>query len=256
MIRRTQLASLIRFAYYFSLHIQAVSIHIMSIRKVITALSTFFLAHVAAADSPAMSDRSRDNLMVVVRESIGMNRVEDRLSPTGKMKAKLPDGHEIEIELASWEFIGDTHVRFVFDGPTSMANATPNDLEQLGLSDVESAMAVALKNIKRTYGEPTASLWQDGVYSVEGKSADLNSSYFLDRTYWLGLQKEYPEGIIVGLPKRGALLFAPLTNTRGVEELRKSIGTLHSTSGRLRVSSALFLFKDGTWSVFQAPVTH
>ena len=226
----------------------------MRLVNVLAALGSVFLQAAALAQSPAMPERTRENLMVVVRESIGANRAEDALTPTGKAKAKLPDGREIEFEMASWEFIGDTHIRFVFDGPQIMINATPQDLERLGIKGVDEALSLALANLKRVYGEPSASPWEGGLMSVTGKSPDLNSSYFLDRAYWQGLLKSHPEGLVVSVAKRGGLLYTPLSNTKAVEGLKRGVAYLHSSSQRLRVSSALFLFKDGKWSVFQAPV--
>ena len=55
---------------------------------------------------------------------------------------------------------------------------------------------------------------------VKGSSPDLDSSYFLDKEFWNELLKQHPE-----------------------------------RSRRLRISSALYLYKDGKWSVFQAPAT-
>jgi hypothetical protein len=191
--------------------------------------------------------------MVVVRESLGANRTEDAFSPTGKLKAKLPDGQEIEMEMASWEFIGDTHIRFVFDGPEVMINATPQDLEQLGIKSVEEALALALANIKRVYGEPTAMPWEGSLMQVRGSSPDLNSSYFLDRTYWQSLLKAHPEGLVVSVPSRGDLLYVPLPDTKAVDVLKHRVADLYAKSESLRVSSALYLFKEGKWSVFQSP---
>jgi hypothetical protein len=115
-------------------------------------------------------------------------------------------------------------------------------------------LALAITNIKRVYGEPSAKPWEGGLMQVQGKSPDLDSSYFLDRSYWQSLLKSHPEGLVVSVAKRGGLLFAPLSDARAVERLKKSVAYLHASSERLRVSSALFLFKDGKWSVFQAPV--
>lgn len=225
---------------------------LMKFISVLTAfaclVSTFATAQVSA---PA---NTRENFMVVVRESIGANRTEDALNPTGKVKAKLADGREVEFEMASWEFIGDTHIRFVFDGPQYMVNATPKDLERLGISGVDDALALALANIKRVYGEPVATPWTGGLVSVEGKSPDLNSSYFLDRAYWVALAKANPEGVVVAVPKRGGLLYTPASNTQAVKGLKLAVGELYSSSQRQRVSSALYLFKDGKWSVFQAAI--
>ena len=89
---------------------------------------------------------------------------------------------------------------------------------------------------------------------VEGKSPDLNSSYFLDRAYWLALSKNHPEGVIVCVPKRGGLLYASLSNMQAVDALKRNVWELYASSQRLRVSSALYLFKNGKWSVFQAAI--
>lgn len=56
------------------------------------------------------------------------------------------------------------------------------------------------------------------------------------------------------MAKRGGLLYAPLSDTTAVDGLKRGVAYLHSSSQRLRVSSGLFLFKEGKWSVFQAPV--
>ena len=224
----------------------------------LTRASLLFLLALASLPSIAQTasgpDRSRENLMVVVRESIGANRPEDTFTPTGKGKATLPDGRVIEMEMASWEYIGDTHIRFVFDGPRVMINATPQDLSQLGLKGVDDALVLALANFKRVYGEPSAKPWEGGLMQVKGKSPDLDSSYFLDRSYWQSLLKDHPEGLVVSVAKRGGLLYTPVSDSKAVERLKRGVAYLHSSSERLRVSSALFLFKDGKWSVFQAPV--
>jgi hypothetical protein len=223
----------------------------MTAIRALIAILAVFVSLGSIAQTP---DRSRDNLMVVVRESMGANRPDDAFVPTGKVKAKLPDGRVIEMEMASWEYIGDTHIRFVFDGPQMMINATPQDLSKLGLSGVDDALALALANIKRVYGEPSAMPWEGGLMQVKGKSPDLDSSYFLDRAYWQRLLQKHPEGLVVSVAKRGGLLFTPLSDSQSVERLKRGVAYLHSSSERLRVSSALFLFKDGKWSVFQPPV--
>lgn len=79
-----------------------------------------------AAPDPMLS---RNNLMVVLREAMGANKPDEVLKPTGKLHARMPDGREIEVDMAHYELIGDMQVRFVFDGTRSMRNATPEDLQ-------------------------------------------------------------------------------------------------------------------------------
>ncbi|MET0983429.1 MAG: hypothetical protein ABWY02_15095 [Telluria sp.] len=196
---------------------------------------------------------SRDKLMVVLREAMGANKPDEGLKPTGKLRARMPDGREIEVEMAHYELIGDMQVRFVFDGAQSMRNATPEDLARFGLTAGE-ALRVAVGNVKRVYGNPRSLPWTGGVMQVKGKSPDLDSSYFLDRAFWTELGSRHPAGVVVAVPKRGGLLYVPAADVEAVNGLRKGIASLYSSSGSLRVSSALYLFKDGKWSVFQAPI--
>ena len=197
-------------------------------------------------------NRGTRNLMAVLRESMGANKQEETLKPLGKLKGTLPDGEEVKLELAAFEFLGDMHIRFVFDAPLVMHNATPEDLSRLKLNP-NVALELAVANIKRVYGTPKAMPWRGGVMLVQGKSPDLDSSYFLDRDFWRSVLKQHREGLAVAVPKRGGLLFTPLRETEAVESLRKGVAYLHSSSEQMRISSALYLFKDDRWTVFQPP---
>lgn len=208
----------------------------------------------AAAQTGPAVDKTADNLMVVIRETPGANKQDEALEPLGKLRAGLADGKEVELELASFKFLGDMQIRFVFDGPVSMLNATPQDLARLHLNS-KQALTLAVGNIKRVYGDPVARPWTGGLTQVQGKSSDLDSSYFLDRDCWRGLARRHPEGIVVAVPKRGGLLFTPLSNSEAVDGLRKGVGYLYSSSEKMRVSSGLYLYRDDHWTVFQAPWT-
>jgi hypothetical protein len=208
----------------------------------------------AMAQKDLRFNKSADNLMAVLRESIGVNKPDEVLIPGEKGRTILPNGREVVVDFAYFEFIGDMHIRFVFDGPQSMLIATAHDLAQLNLSPDE-AIQVAVANIKRVYGAPIVKPWVGGLMQVQGKSSDLDSSYFLDRDFWRELIREHPEGLVVAVPKRGGLVFTPVTETDVVEHLRKNVAYLYSTSEKMRISSALYLFKDDHWTVFQSPLT-
>jgi hypothetical protein len=88
---------------------------------------------------------------------------------------------------------------------------------------------------------------------VQGSATDLNSSYFLDRDFWRSLQSLHPEGLVVAVPRRGGLVYGPVSDESAVTSLRFSVAALYAGGPGARLSSALYLFKDGRWSVFQAP---
>lgn len=206
----------------------------------------------AASQEAESFDTSAHNLLVVLRESHGENKQDESLQPFGKVRARMPDGSNIEFDTSWYQYLGDMHIRLVFDGPQSMQSASPEDLSRLRLSP-EEALNLAIANLRRVYGAPAVVPWSGGLMQVQGASADLTSSYFLDRDFWQALQGRHPEGLVVAVPRRGGLVYAPVTDEAAVSSLRFSAAALYAGGPGARLSSALYLFKDGQWSVFQPP---
>jgi hypothetical protein len=206
----------------------------------------------AAAPDPDEFDVSAANLLVVLRESPGANKQDERLEPFGKIVRRLDDGRNVEFEASWFQYLGDMHLRLVFDGERRVQSALPQDLERLHLSP-EQALTLAVDNLRRRYGEPVAEPWSGGLMLVRGKSPDLDSSYFLDRSFWQEQARNYPEGIVVAAPARGGLVFARADDMLAVTSLIFSAAVLYTADERKRLSSALYLFKEGRWSVFQPP---
>jgi hypothetical protein len=197
-------------------------------------------------------DTSAANLLVVLRESHGQNKPDEALRPFGKVRGVLADGREVDVDISWYKYLGDMHLRLVFDGGQSMQSASSEDLARLHLTPDE-ALKLAVANLKRLYGAPAAQPWTGGLMQVQGRDPDFNSSYFLDRDFWRTLQAQHPEGLVVAVPRRGGLVYAPAADEAAVESLRFSVAALYAGGPGARLSSALYLFKDGHWSVFQPP---
>ena len=211
-------------------------------------------AFAAAPDEavPETFEVSAANLLVVLRESPGSNKQDEGLQPFGKIAAQLPDGRDIEFEASWFQYLGDMHLRLVFDGEKRVQSALPEDLARLRMNP-EQALARAVDNLRLRYGEPGAEPWTGGLMVVRGRFQDLDSSYFLDRGFWLDQLRSYPEGIVAAVPRRGGLVFARADDDMAVTSLRFSAAALYASNEASRVSSGLYLFKDGRWSVFQPP---
>jgi len=198
-------------------------------------------------------DISAANLIVVLRESLGENKADETLQPYGRVRAQLPDGRRIDLAMSWYQYLGDMHIRLVFDGGQTLQSAAPNDLERLQLTP-EEALELAVANLRRVYGAPAALPWTGPLMQVQGRAPDLASSYFLDREFWLSLAREHPQGIVAAVPQRGGLVFAAADDQEALAALRFSAAALYAGAGGTRISSALYLFKDGRWSVYQAPL--
>ena len=207
----------------------------------------------AAAQTADSFNTSAGNLIVVLRESRGSNKQDESLEPFGKFQVRLDDGREIDVETSWFHYLGDMHIRLVFDGVRSMQSASPDDLLRLRLSP-DAALKLAIANLRRVYGRPTVQPWSGGLMQVQGGAPELNSSYFLDREFWQGQQAQYPEGMVVAVPRRGGLVYAPVSDGAAVASLRFGAAALYAGSGGTGISSALYLFKDSHWSVFEPPL--
>ena len=228
----------------------------MAVFKRLFGLGLGFACMIASAIADPLTDEAVDvsasNLIVVLRESLGENKADESLKPYGRVTAQLPDGRNVELATSWYQYLGDMHIRLVFDAGNSLQSATPNDLERLGLSP-EKALDTAIANLRRVYGAPHAAPWSGGLMQVQGSSTDLASSYFLDRQFWQVQAKSHPEGLIAAVPLRGGLVFASADDEDAVETLRFSAAALYAGAGGTRISSALYLFKDGRWSIYQPP---
>jgi hypothetical protein len=220
-------------------------------RGIVAATSISIVALLAWSSARTQVHENRDNLMAVLREAVAENKQDEALKPVGSKRYMLANGKEVEVDIAAFEFIGDVQIRFVYDGPTAMRTLMRPEFDALGLRP-EQALQVAMANIKRTHGEPTVTQFPaDAMLLTLNNSPDLASSYFLDRDFWRNLLKRHPEGLVVAVPERAALLFAPLSASTGVGFLRDRIAHLHAGSDLKRISSAVYLFKDDRWTVFQ-----
>jgi hypothetical protein len=208
-------------------------------------------ASAAPIDDEA-TDTSATNLIAVLRESRGESKADDSLQPYGRVVAELPDGRRIELATSWYHYIGDMHIRLVFDAGQSLQSATPSDLERLRLTP-EAALDTAVANMRRIYGAPHSTPWSGGLMQVQGRAPDLASSYFLDRPFWAAIAREHPQGVVAAVPQRGGLVYASVEDRDAVETLKFSAAALYAGGNGTQISSALYLFKDGRWSIYQPP---
>jgi hypothetical protein len=222
----------------------------------LAAWAMFVFAALTPALAHSLDDEtfntSATNLLVVLRESRGENKQDEALTPYGTVTVVLRDGREMHLETSWFRYLGDMHIRLVFDGGQTMQSASPEDLVRLQLNP-EEAVDLAVANLRRVYGPPLVRDWGGHLMQIQGGAEDLISSYFLDRDFWRDLQAQYPDGLVVAVPRRAGLVYAPVSDEVAVTNLRFSVAALYAGGTGTRLSSALYLFKDGRWSVFQPP---
>lgn len=222
-----------------------------SLKLIIVIFLSLFTFSILAEEKVKITEQS--NLMLVVRTSLEANKLSANLVPTGPISVQDDEGKTHTLEMAHYEYLGDTHIRFVFDSTETMANATPEEFSKFKLT-AEEAVNVAISNIYRDYGQPKMYKLEHGVYQVQGESPDFDSSYFLDKSLWKNVNAHFKDSIIVAVPARHLLLLAPATDKKAVSFLAENVQSWFKESGSQGVSSALYTYNSGEWTVYQPPL--
>ena len=201
---------------------------------------------VEPAPSPAID---LETLQFVLRERPGANKAAESLALVDPFEVPLPGGGTASMAPAWFDLVGDLQLRLVRDTPEWVFTLHAGELADLKLS-ADEALAIALGNFRRLHGPPMVSDWHN-LRRVGGAAEDVDHRRFLDRALWRGLLAEDPGGLVVALPRTDLLVFAPAADAAAVDSLRQGIPRLHAAGGDCRLSSALYLFKDDRWTVFQ-----
>jgi len=190
-----------------------------------------------------------DTLLFVLRERPGANKPDEAPAQVAAFEVPLPGGAAAAMAPAWFDLVGDLQLRLVRCTPDYVYTLHASELEALKLG-LDEALATALANLHRLHGAPGASAWHN-LQRVGGRSEDVDSAYLMDRAFWRARLAEHPDGLVAAVPRTDLLLFAPLADTASVDSMRRGIPGLHAGGGDYRLSSALFLFKDDRWRVFQ-----
>ena len=191
-----------------------------------------------------------DPLLFVLRERPGADKRDDTPALVEPFEVALPGGASASMAPAWFDLIGDLQLRLVRSTPDHVLALHAAELDEMALS-VDAALALALANLHRLHGAPRARAWHN-LQRVGGRDEDADSAYFMDRAFWRARLDEHPQGVVAAVPRTDLLLFAPLADTAAVDSLHRGIQRLHAEGGDYRLSSALYLFRDDRWQVFQA----
>ena len=198
-----------------------------------------------SADEPAIA---LDSLLFVLRERVGANKADESPALVEPFDVPIPGG--VATMAPAWfDLVGDLQLRLVRHTADHVMALHASELDELQL-DVDAALALALANLHRLHGAPEACAWHD-LQRVRGRDEDMDSAYFLDRAFWRQRLAQHPDGLVAAVPRTDLLLFAPLADAAAVDSMRRGIPGLHAGGGGYRLSSALFLFKEDRWRVFQ-----
>lgn len=191
--------------------------------------------------------RTRDYIVALVRSHPAVDpksRPVQKIEPARtKPDPKMGEGGVPVFD----HFVGDLHLRYVFDDPQFMVALHLSDLKKLKL-DRDELPALVVANFRRLYPKMTVARREQWLAQVVN-GGGLEPSMMLDSAFWQEQVKAFGGELIAAVPSTYEIYFTPREPKANVE-LLKHLAILHAEkAGNRAVSRSVFGWRNFRWEV-------
>ena len=211
-----------------------------------TALSVAPFARTAAQSKDPLP-RTKDYIVALVRSNPRADpksRAVQRIEP-------IPEGPESkaapENALVFDHFVGDLHLRYVFDDPQFMLALRARDLKRLQLKR-EDLPTLVVENFRRLYPKVTVAR-PDRWLGLVSQGGELEPCVMLDGGFWQNQVKLFGGEVIAAVPSAHEVYFTPREPRQNLELLKHLAILHHEKAGKRAVSRTVFLWRNYRWQV-------
>lgn len=192
--------------------------------------------------------QTREYIVALVRSQSG---ADPKLRPVQKiepviMKAEAPAALE-NLPLFD-HFVGDLHLRYVFDDPRFVVALRARDLKRLGVNR-DDLPAIVVENYRRLYPKISV-LRPEPSLRVVTNGGQLEPCLMLDGAFWERERAQFgsPELIAV-VPGRDVVIFTTREPRQNVELLKHLAVNAYEKAGPQAVSRTVFAWRNYRWEV-------
>jgi hypothetical protein len=211
-------------------------------------------AGLALAGTRARAGESKDPLPRTKDYIVALVRAQPTADPKARPVQKIepvifkPDPKSApENALVFDHFVGDLHLRYVFDDPQFMLALRVRDLKRLGVPR-EDLPKLVVTNHRRLYPKLTV-VWPDRWLGLVTNGGELEPCTMLDGGFWDRQQKEFGGDLIAAVPSASEVFFTPREPKQNIE-LLKHLAVLHyEKAGKRAVSRSVFAWRFYKWEV-------
>ena len=172
--------------------------------------------HRAAAQESG--SRSRDRIVALVRTHKGADAKSRPLQKIEPVAMKAESGEAALAAPLFDHFVGDLHLRHVFDDPKFMIALRGHDLKRLGIARDE-LVTLAAANFRRLYPKLTV-LRPEPSLGVVAHGGELEPTVMLDGAFWEKQAAAFGGPLIACAPARDAVVFTTREPRQNLELLR------------------------------------
>ena len=166
---------------------------------------------------------------------------------------QLQDEHLIEAsELLSQPLAGELHLVYILDRGYAMSNLHRSELGELGIADEAALQQIALANLRQySAGRAENHDYDSGIHRLV-LDGFLDAALILILPQLTGIG-DHPDGIILAVPARDALLYCDAGDSDAIRVLQQLAQELHGAAP-YSISARLYHLQDGELDEYAPPV--
>ena len=201
----------------------------------------------AAAQSKDPLPRTKDYIVALVRADARVDPQSRRVQKIEPVVSKADPKSAPDNALVFDHFVGDLHLRYVFDDPQFMLALRARDLKRLNLKR-EDLPAIVVENYRRLYPKRTV-VHPDRWLGLVANGGELEPCTMLDGVFWQKQVQAFGGGLIAAVPSAYEVYFTPREPKQNFE-LLKHLAVLHyEKAGKRAVSRTVFEWVNYRWQV-------
>ena len=189
----------------------------------------------------------REKLVALVR---GRPNVDPKTRPVQKIEAvelKPEPGNSVDNLPVFDHFVGDLHLRYVFDDERFVQAVRGRDLQRLKL-DRKDLPALVVANYRRLYPDLSVIQPEPGVGAVI-KGGQLEPTILLDADFWGEQEKRIGGPLIAAVPERDTVIFVRSEPRQNIELLKHRVVLAFDRAGDRAVSRTILAWREKRWEV-------
>jgi uncharacterized protein YtpQ (UPF0354 family) len=162
-------------------------------------------------------------------------------------KAMMDRGAKQIPETVHEDLNSDLIILYAEDSPKNIRYFSPKDLEKARI-DPKELRGLACENLKRLIPKIERN-GANGLYMLTA-GGDYEASLLLFDSIWSDIKKEVRGDVVVAIPSRDLLIVTGSEDSQGIEKM-KQIVQKASAEGSYRLTTKLFVFRDGKFEEFK-----
>ena len=204
-------------------------------------------ARAPGARAQDVSRQTRDNVVALVRTFDGGD---PKVRPVQKIEPILmkpePGSRAEDLPVFDY-FVGDLHLRYVFDDPRFLAAVRGRDLPRLGIDRAELP-TLAVRNFRRLYPKLEVVYPEPGLGAVIN-GGQLEPCILLDASFWEGQRKLVKGEVIAAVPSRDSVVFTANEPKQNIELLKHFAVLGYEKAKQQALSRTVLVWRKLRWEV-------